>query len=77
MIDNNDDDKEKEAGKKKKAVVGQRVKVKVQLVCLALESVLNACQITGRKENAEEAKRRIIGQADKLVSTISHNAISS
>lgn len=44
------DEKEKEAGKKKKAVVHQKSKVK----------------ITGRKENVEEAKKRILSQVERL-----------
>ncbi|GJE92209.1 Vigilin 1 [Phanerochaete sordida] len=51
-VDFSDDheDKDKDAAKKKKIPAGQKVKVK----------------ITGRKENVEEAKRRITGQADKF-----------
>ncbi len=39
-------------------------------VYLALQPTNCLFKITGRKENAEEAKRRIINQADRLVSLI-------
>ncbi|KAK7687010.1 hypothetical protein QCA50_009509 [Cerrena zonata] len=44
------DDREEKTSKKKKAVVAQKAKVK----------------IVGRKENVEEAKKRIIAQVDRL-----------
>lgn len=44
------DEKEKEAGKKKKTAVHQKSKVK----------------ITGRKENVEEAKKRILSQVERI-----------
>lgn len=54
------DEKEKDGGKKKKAAAHQKSKV----------------QIVGRKENVEEAKRRILSQVERLASVAFHSVLA-
>lgn len=63
------EDREKEGSKKKKTPV-QKAKVKVILSCPSFMRIQLTFvdKITGRKENVEEAKKRILTQADRLVS---------
>lgn len=68
-----EDEKEKEAGKKKKAT-HQKSRVKVVAPRAIFSLPISHCickQITGRKENAEEAKKRILSQVERLVSVAS------
>ena len=69
FFDDHEDNKDKEVVKKKKAPTGQKAKVKVWLfVALREIDAEFISQITGRKENVEDAKRRIISQAERYVS---------
>lgn len=70
------DEKEKEGGKKKK-VVHQKSRVKVKHERLIVASLIGRLQITGRKENVEEAKKRILAQIDRLVSSTKKLEISA
>lgn len=60
------DESSKEGGKKKKAV-HQKSKVKVSKPNLSKFLLLTKLKITGRKENVEEAKKRILSQLERLV----------
>lgn len=53
------DEEERESGGKKKKTAGQKSKVK----------------ITGRKENVEEAKKRILAQVERLVRLEHHPSL--
>lgn len=56
------------SGKKKKVIHQKsRVKVGFEPTVFVVFKVLTKFQITGRKENVEEAKRRILAQVDRLV----------
>jgi len=63
------DDKEIVVGKRKK-IVHQKSKIKVRYDCCACckDYKLTSTQITGRKENVEDAKKRIFTQIERLVS---------
>ncbi|EEB91653.1 hypothetical protein MPER_09957, partial [Moniliophthora perniciosa FA553] len=65
-VDVSDDIDEKPEGMKKKKAVHQKSKVTV-LCCLSLFFALHlGLEITGRKENVEEAQRRILSQVERL-----------
>lgn len=67
-LDFNDEVDEKESQGKKKKVTVQKSKVKVSNQHTYSYVIGCKChvKITGRKENVEEAKRRILGQVEKL-----------
>jgi transcription antitermination factor NusA-like protein len=65
------DDKEKDAKKKKSSTPSaQKVAVKVSYR-RSISLLLSFAQISGRRENAEEAKRRILALVDRLVCRLS------
>jgi hypothetical protein len=79
-VDLSDDieEKEKEGGKKRKAV-HQKSKVTVSGILDSECSYLHNHwdQITGRKENVEEAKKRILNQLERLASFFHTNNLRS